>query len=93
MKTLLLVVLTSAFAVCIAATLAVPAIADDGYVACSSSDDVIPFDVLTYAVGTAIPLPAAYPYPYDATMTPDGSEVWVPDASGDQLDHPHDTCR
>ena len=85
MKTLLLVLLTSAFAACIAATLAVPATADDGYVACSNSDDVIPFDVLTYAVGTAIPLPADYPYPYDATMTPDGSEVWVPDASGDHV--------
>ena len=85
MKTLLSVLLVSALAACIAATLAVPAIADDGYVACSNSDDVIPFDVLTYAVGTSIPLPAAYPYPYDATMTPDGSEVWVPDASGDHV--------
>jgi YVTN family beta-propeller protein len=84
-KTLLLVLLTSVFVACIAASLAVPAIAADGYVGCSNSDDVIPFDLLTYAVGTAIPLPAAYPYPYDATMTPDGSEVWVPDASGDHV--------
>ena len=85
MKTLLLVLLTSAFAACVAATLAVPAIADDGYVACSNSDDVIPFDVLTYVVGTPIPLPADFPSPYDATMTPDGSEVWVPDATGDHV--------
>jgi len=80
-KTLLLVLLTLTLATCIAASLATPAIAADGYVACTDSDDVIPFDLLTYALGTAIPLPAAYPYPYDATMTPDGSEVWVPDAS------------
>ena len=85
MKTLLLVLLAVALATCIAASLAAPAIADDGYVACSNSDDVIPFDLLTYAVGTAIPLPAAYPYPYDATMSPDGTEVWVPDASGDHV--------
>ncbi len=85
MKTLPLVLLASVFAVCIAATLAAPAIADDGYVACSNSDDVIPFDLLTYAVGTAISLPYTNPYPYDATMTPDGSEVWVPDASGDHV--------
>ena len=85
MKTLLLVLLTLTLAACIAASLAAPAIAADGYVACSNSDDVIPFDVLTYALGTAIPLPYTNPYPYDATMTPDGSEVWVPDASGDHV--------
>ena len=85
MKTMLLILLTSVFAVCIAASLAVPAIADDGYVACSNSDDVIPFDVLTYVIGTPIPLPDDSPYPYDATMTPDGAEVWVPDASEDHV--------
>ncbi|MCK4511949.1 beta-propeller fold lactonase family protein, partial [bacterium] len=85
MKTPLLVLLAVALATCITASLAVRAIADDGYVACSNSDDVIPFDLLTYAIGTAIPLPYTYPYPYDATMTPDGSEVWVPDASGDHV--------
>ena len=58
---------------------------DDGYVACSSSDDVIPFDLVNHVAGTPIPLPATYPYPYDATMSPDGSEVWVPDASGDHV--------
>ena len=85
MKTMLLVLLAVALATCITVSLAVPAIADDGYVACSNSDDVIPFDLLTYALGTAIPLPYTYPYPYDATMTPDGTEVWVPDASGDHV--------
>jgi len=84
-KTLLLVLLTCVSVACITASLATPAIAADGYVACSNSDDVIPFDLLTYAVGTAIPLPAAYPYPYDATMSPDGTEVWVPDGSGDHV--------
>ena len=81
MKVLLPVLLTAAFAVCIVASLTVPALAGDGYVACNNSNDVIPFDVLTYTLGTPIPLPADFPYPYDATMTPDGSEVWVPDAS------------
>ena len=85
MKTLLLVLLTSALAACIAASLTVPAIADDGYVGCNNSDDVIPFDVLTYVVGTPIPLPADFPYPYDATMTPDGAEVWVADSSGNHV--------
>jgi YVTN family beta-propeller protein len=84
-KTLLLVLLTTVFAACIVASLATPAVATDGYVACSTSDDVIPFDLLTYTVGTAIPLPANYPYPYDATMSPDGTEVWVVDASGDHV--------
>ncbi len=85
MKALLSVLLTSALAACIAAYLAVPALADDGYVACSNSRDVIPFDVLTYVIGTPIPLPDDFPYPYDATMTPDGAEVWVPDASEDHV--------
>ena len=85
MKALLLILLTSALATCIVAPLAVPALADDGYVACSNSDDVIPFDVLTYVLDTPIPLPASFPYPYDATMTPDGTEVWVPDSSGDHV--------
>jgi len=84
-KTLLLVLLTTVFAACIVASLATPAVAADGYVACSTSDDVIPFDLMTYAVGTAIPLPYTYPYPYDATMSPDGTEVWVADASGDHV--------
>ena len=85
MKALLSVLLTSALAACIVASLAVPALAGDGYVACNNSNDVVPFDVLTYALGTPIPLPGVNPYPYDATMTPDGSEVWVPDSSEDTV--------
>ena len=75
--------LTVVLAACVAA--AVPTLAADGYVANSNSDDVIPFDLTTYAIGTAIPLPYTYPYPYDATMSPDGAEVWVADASGDHV--------
>ncbi len=85
MKALFSVLLTSALAACIAAALVVPALAYNGYVACNDSNDVIPFDIVTYALGTPIPLPYAYPYPYDATMSPGGWEVWVPDASGDQV--------
>jgi len=84
-KALLSVLLTSALAACIAASLVVPALAYNGYVACNDSNDVIPFDIVTYALGTPIPLPYAYPYPYDATMSPGGWEVWVPDASGDHV--------
>jgi YVTN family beta-propeller protein len=54
-----------------------------GYVACSTSDDVIPFEVSSYITDTPIPLPASFPYPYDATMNADTTEVWVADASGD----------
>ncbi len=75
--------LSIVLAACVAA--AVPALAADGYVANSNSDDVIPFDLTTYAIGTAIPLPYTYPYPYDATMSPDGAEVWVVDGSGDHV--------
>ena len=85
MKALLSVLLTSALVACIAASLTVPALADDGYVGCNNSNDVIPFDVLTYALGTPIPLAGVNPYPYDATMTPDGTEVWVADSSEDDV--------
>ena len=85
MKALFSVLLTATFALSVAVVLVAPAVAYDGYVACSTSDDVIPFDNQTYTVGTPIPLPASNPYPYDATMNPDGTEVWVPDASGDHV--------
>ena len=85
MKALFSVLLATVFAVSLVGFLPAPADADDGYVACSNSDDVIPFDNLTYSLGTPIPLPASFPYPYDATMSPDGTEVWVPDASGDHV--------
>jgi YVTN family beta-propeller protein len=84
-KALLSVLLTSALAASIVASLAVAALAADGYVGCNNSNNVIPFDVLTYVIGTPILLPGTNPYPYDATMTPDGTEVWVPDSSGDRV--------
>jgi YVTN family beta-propeller protein len=67
-----------------AVCLAVPAVAqDDGYVGCSTTDNCVPFDLVTYAPGPAIDLLPEGDYPYDATMTPDGSEVWICGASGD----------
>jgi YVTN family beta-propeller protein len=59
--------------------------ADDGYAACSTSDDVYPFDLVGLTAGAAIVLPGSLNYPYDATMRPDGSEVWIADSSEDSL--------
>jgi YVTN family beta-propeller protein len=84
-KNLLSVLVATALVCAAVGSAFVTASAADGYVACSNSDDVIPFDLVSYTLGTPIPLPAAYPYPYDATMSPDGLEVWVPDASGDHV--------
>jgi YVTN family beta-propeller protein len=50
----------------------------DGYVFCSASDDAYPFDLTTHVAGTSIP---GYNYPYDAMMNPQGTEIWVADAS------------
>lgn len=57
----------------------------DGWVACSFSDDVFPFDQTTLGEGAPIPLrigPASYPY--EATLSPDGARLWVADASSDE---------
>ncbi len=51
---------------------------NDGYVFCSASDDAYPFDLTTHSPGTSI---AGYNYPYDAMMNPQGTEIWVADAS------------
>jgi YVTN family beta-propeller protein len=51
---------------------------NDGYVFCSASDDAYPFDLTTHTPGTSI---AGYNYPYDAMMNPQGTEIWVADAS------------
>ncbi len=71
----------------VVATLAVtPAIArgpNDGYVACSDTDNCVPFDVTSYAVESPIDLLPEGNLPHDATMSPDGSEVWMCGASGD----------
>ncbi len=75
---------TLAFAALLTLALAAAAIADTGYVACSTSDSVVPFDLATYApVGSALSLVPEADYPYDCTMRPDGSEVWICGASGD----------
>ncbi len=60
-----------------------PSFALNGYVGCSNSDSADPFDLTSYAFGTGIDLLPWANYPYDATISPDGSEVWIPGASGD----------
>ncbi len=55
----------------------------EGYVGCSWGDNCITFDLTTYALGDTIDLLPEGDYPYDATMTPDGTEVWICGASGD----------
>jgi len=84
-KALFSVLLTAAFALSVVGLLAGPAAAYDGYVACSNSDDVIPFEIIGHSLGTPIALPGTSPYPYDATMSPGGWEIWVPDASSDHV--------
>jgi len=59
--------------------------AGDGYAACSDSDDAYPFDLAGLTAGAAIVLPGSTNYPYDATMRPDGSEVWIADANDDSV--------
>jgi YVTN family beta-propeller protein len=56
---------------------------DDGYVGCSATDNCVPFDLVTYALGVPIDVLPEGDYPYDATMSPDGSEVWIAGNSGD----------
>ena len=57
----------------------------DGYVACSTSDDVYPFSLTGLTAGAAIVLPGSLNYPYDATERPGGSEVWIADASDNSV--------
>lgn len=59
--------------------------AENGYIGCSYSDDAYPFDLTTLTVGASIDLLPEGNYPYDATISPDGSEVWIPGASGDGI--------
>ena len=55
---------------------------NDGYVFCNYSDDCYPFDLNTHIPGPSI---GGYDYPYDAMMKPDGTEIWVADASIDAV--------
>jgi len=60
----------------------------DAYVATSvaRSETAYPFDPVTLVEGPGIPLHLGNAwYSYDATMTPDGREVWVVAASGDEV--------
>lgn len=55
----------------------------DGYAGCSTSNSCAPFDLLSYASGLAISLLPEGSYPYDATLNPAGTELWIPGAVGD----------
>jgi len=55
-----------------------------GFVGKSGNDALRAFDLETgSAVGDDIDLLPEADYPYDATIRPDGSEVWIPGAAGD----------
>lgn len=54
-----------------------------GYAGCLDSDDCAPFDPVTYDVHPAIDLRPEGDTPYDATMSPDGAEVWICGSTGD----------
>jgi YVTN family beta-propeller protein len=59
--------------------------ANDGYVACMTSETCVPFDVNTYSQDTPIDLLPDADYAYDCTMKPDGSEIWISGGSGDGI--------
>ena len=59
----------------LALTFTVPAVAFDGFVGCSNSDDWFPFDPVTYVSGAAIDLLPEGNYPYDATISPGGGHA------------------
>ena len=54
-----------------------------GYTGASASDEAAIFDLQTATLVDRLSLLPEGDYPYDATMTPDGSEVWIPGAIGD----------
>jgi YVTN family beta-propeller protein len=56
---------------------------NDGLVVYSYSETAAAFDLDSYVFESPFTVMPEGQYPYDATMTPDGSEVWVPGASGD----------
>ncbi len=54
-----------------------------GYTGASTNDTLAIFDLTTWALSGTLSLLPEGDYPYDATMKPDGSEVWIPGAVGD----------
>ncbi len=56
---------------------------DFGYTGASTTDEAAIFDLQTWTLLDRLSLLPEGDYPYDATMKPDGSEVWIPGASGD----------
>jgi YVTN family beta-propeller protein len=62
-----------------------PASGEYGLVACSTSDSYARFDLASYMVEPSLSLLPEGNYPYDATMNPAGTEIWIPGASGDGL--------
>lgn len=61
-----------------------PALADWGYTGFSGTQSATPFEPVTHVLGTSFTLQPGT-YPYDATMRPDGEEVWIPGATGDRV--------
>jgi len=54
-----------------------------GYTGASTSDSLGIFDLTTWTLSTTLSLLPEGDYPYDATIKPDGSEVWICGAAGD----------
>jgi YVTN family beta-propeller protein len=60
--------------------------AGEGYVGMSGTDSLVVLDLETGStVGSSIDLLPEGDYPYDATILPDGSEVWICGAVGDGI--------
>jgi YVTN family beta-propeller protein len=56
---------------------------DAGYVGMSLTDSVVAFDLMTESVLADVSVLPGGDYPYDVTIRPDGSEVWIVGAVGD----------
>ena len=54
-----------------------------GIVAGSTSDSYTRFDLASYVTEPDVSVLPEGDYPYDATMNPDGTEIWIPGAAGD----------
>lgn len=54
----------------------------NGVVGCSFSESALTFDLDAYEFGSSFNLMPQGEYPFDATMTPNGREVWLTGASG-----------